>query len=253
MQKALENLAQQVTASAAKVVVDIGTSAGQARNAIDSAFNLSALPGLGWTLQHVDGALAIDAWLSTLAIANTGILYIPTAGNSSGDLTAAELAAINTHANDINNFVAGASDPTQGGGLFSMGESDLPGSYGWLTTLIPGIVFTDAGGGGIASDITLTAAGTAAFPGLTNADLAGADPWHGYFSGNLGGLQVLGVAPFSNQQRNVIIGGGAGTVIACGQPNQPPCPTVPEPASLSLLAAGFAGLVAARARRRANA
>ena len=47
---------------------------------------------------------------------------------------------------------------------------------------------TDIGGGGLGTDITLTAAGGTAFPGLTNADLAGADPWHNYFSGNLGGL-----------------------------------------------------------------
>jgi len=251
MQKALENLGSSVTGSAAKVVVDLGTTAGgQARNAINSAFGLSTLPGLGWSLLHVDGVTDIGNWLTALSTANTGILYIPTAGNSSGDLTTTELATINLHATEINNFVGGAGNPTQGGGLFSQGESGT-GAYGWLTTLIPGIVVTDVGGGGIGTNMTLTADGSSAFPGLTNAALANADPWHNYFSGNLGGLKVLATAPQGTATRNLILGGGAGTVIGCGQPGQPLCAAdpVPEPASLALIGLGFTALGVMRRRK----
>lgn len=253
MQKALENIAGQIAAGVTKVVADVGTTSSDARNSIDSAFTLSSLPGAGWTLTHVDGAAPIDAWLAALSTANTGILYIPTAGNAVGDLIGAELAIINARATEINNFVAGAGDPTMGGGLFSQGESPgAIGAYGWLTTLIPGIVVTDVGGGGVGADMTLTADGIAAFPGLTNADLAGADPWHNHFSGNLGGLKILATAPQGGTTRNIILGGGAGTVIGCGLPGQPACPThdqvIPEPSSLLLF--GLGGLGAGLVRRR---
>lgn len=241
MQRALENLAANlnVTGAASKTIVDVGTTAGQARNAIDSAFALSSLVGAGWTLTHVDGSVAIGTFLSTLSTAATSILYIPTAGNSGGDLDTAELAAVNANAAQIAAFVGGAGNALNGGGLFSMAETGT-GAYGWLTTLIPGIVFTDVGSGGIASDITLTAAGTAAFGGgLSNTDLAGADPWHGHFSGNLGGLSVLGVAnDAAGVSRNVIIGGGAGTSF------------VPEPETVPLVLLAGAALVVSGMRRR---
>ena len=110
-----------------------------------------------------------------LSTSNTGILYLSTAGLVSGDLDSAELAAVNANAAAINTFVSGAGNPAQGGALFAQGETGA-GEFGWLASLIPGIVSTDVGGGGLGTDVLLTAAGTAAFPGLTNADLAGADP-----------------------------------------------------------------------------
>jgi hypothetical protein len=153
------------------------------------------------------------------------------------------MAAINAGAAAIASFVGGAGDPTTGGGLFSQGQSGT-GAYGWLTTLIPGIVATDVGGGGISSNVTLTAAGTTAFPGLTNANLAGADPWHGYFSGNLGSLSVLATALDGGTSRNVILGGGAGTVITPDPPSG-----VPDSGStFALMAFGILGLAALRRR-----
>ena len=249
MQKALTNLASSLSGSVTKVLVDIGTSVGQARDAINSAFALSPLPGSGWTITHEDEAAAIDAWLAGMNTSNTGILYIPTLGLTGGDLLGSEITTINGRATEINTFVGGAGTPALGGGLFAMGETGS-GAYGWLTTLIPGIVVTDAGGGGISSPISLTAAGNAAFPGLSNSDLS-SGPWHEYFTGSLGGLSVLGTSPDGSQAtRNVILGGGVGTVIGCGAPGQPACPdnAIPEPASMLLF--GMGGLAAGFTRIR---
>jgi hypothetical protein len=248
MQRVLTNLGTSVDSGVAKVVQVIGTDAGsQSRVSITSAFNQSGLIGAGWSINYVsDGAIA--GFMSTLSTANTGILYLSTSGNVGGDMSATELADVNAAAAKINTFVSGAGNPATGGALFTQGETGT-GAYGWLSTLIPGILFTDVGAGGIATDITLTAAGTAAFPGLTNADIAGADPWHGYFSGNLGGLSVLGTALDGNNTRNLIIGGGAGTVISCGAVGAVPCPT-PEPETLPLLAIGGLAMALATLRRR---
>ena len=247
IQKALENLASAVTPSATKVLVNLGGNlTTQAGNAISSAFALSTLPGSGWVQVNVDGAANITTWLAALSTANTGILYIPSAGLTSGDLTETELAAINANAAAINSFVSGAGDPTVGGALFSEGEITLGAApaYGWLSTLIPGIVITQHGGGGVGSGLTLTADGNTAFPGLTNADLS-TGPWHTDFSGSLGGLKILA----TSGSANVILGGGAGTVIGCGTENRPACPsTVPEPASMLLF--GLGGLGAGFVRRR---
>lgn len=250
MQRALENLGSTVTSSAAKVVQVLGADTGsQARNAITSAFNQSSLVAAGWSIQYVSGAAAINTYFSTIGTANTGILYLSTAGLVSGDLDSAELAAVNANAAQINSFVGGAGNAALGGALFAQGETGN-GEFGWLSTLINGISTTDAGGGGIGTNITLTAAGASAFPGLTNADLAGADPWHAYFTGNLGGLSVLGVAnDASGASRSIIIGGGVGTTLQCGVPGTPPC-NVPEPGSLPLVALAALGLGMAGLRRR---
>lgn len=109
----------------------------------------------------------------------------------------------------------------------------------------------DVGAGGISTDITLTAAGATAFPGLTNADLSGADPWHGYFTGNLGGLSILGTALDGNNTRALILGGGVGTNLQCGLPGQPPCRT-PEPGSMVLVATAGLALLGLRRRRQSK-
>jgi hypothetical protein len=165
MQKALESLAPQVGNGQRTVValgIDPATSS-DARNAIQSAFALSSLAGT-WSLLFVDGDLAIGNYF---------------AGIGSPTPAGTELAVVTANAAAIDAFVGGAGAPGAGGGLFAMGETGA-GAYGWLTALLPGIVVTDAGGFGVGNDMTLAPAGTTAFPGLSHADPAGADPWHNY-------------------------------------------------------------------------
>jgi hypothetical protein len=253
MQRAFENLASNVTPTAARVVDVIGTAAGEgtAFDAIQSAFSLSSLASSGWTIRYHNGVPAINSFMGSLSTATTGILHLTTANLASGDMTTGELQAVNNFSANINNFVGGLGNAALGGALFAMGETGN-GEFGWLSALIPTITSVDIGGGGLATDITLTAAGASAFPGLTNADLGGADPWHGYFAGDLGGLSVLGSALQGGVQRAVIIGGGTGTIFQCGQPGQPACPNnaVSEPGSVPLVAVALAGIVAASRRRK---
>lgn len=238
MQRSLENLGSQVAPSAARVVVTLGTDPGStARQAIDSAFSRSALAAAGWTIQHINGEAAIQTYLASVSASNTGILYIPTQGNAGGDLTNAEAAVINASGAQIANYVGGAGNATLGGGLFSQSQS-----YGWLTSVIPGISVVDASGSGI----SLTLDGVAAFPGLTNADLS-AGPWHNYFEGNFGSLSVLATSNFGGVNRALILGGGAGTIISPVPPS-----AVPEPTTMILLGTGLAGIAAKVRRRRGS-
>ncbi len=248
-QRGFENLLPQV-GNGNTVAVCLGCT-GNTQSAFASAFDLATKP-VGWTRETVDGATDIASYFAgtlTRTLATTGLIYIPTGGNTSGGITAAELTVINTNATLVNTFVGGAGNPLVGGGLFAHGEGNTgAASWGWLTTLIPGIVATESGGSG---NLTLTAAGGTELPGLTNADLAGAQPWHNHFSGSFGGLSVLVETTASGGAagRAVVLGGGAGTQIGCGLPGQPPCiRQVPEPGVLSLMLVGLLGL--GRIRRR---
>jgi hypothetical protein len=253
-QRGFENLLPQV-GNGNTVAVCLGCT-GNTQSAFASAFDLAVKPA-GWTRETVDGDANITAYFAgTLGtgrnLGNTGLIYLPTGGNTAGGITAAELAVVNANALNLNNFVGGAGDATKGGGLFAHGEGATVGGWGWLTTLIPGIVATESGGG---ANLTLTAAGVAAFPGLTNTDVNNGTPWHNHFSGTFGGLQVLVATTDGPAGRAVVLGGGAGTVIGCGEPGQPPCQTapVPEPATMTMLGLGLSGLLAARRRRQHGA
>lgn len=258
MQSAFQNLGPAVT-NANKVVVCIGCNAGTAATAFNSAFNLSTLVGLGWTSAILTTNADITNFFNgtgTRNINNTGLIYMPTVGsNVSGGITDTQLGIVNGQGSAINNFVAG------GGGLFTQEQVNSSIGYGWLSSLLPGLTVSgDNTPGGVfnSNTLQLTTAGTTAFPGLTNAELSGATPWHAYFGGNLGGLQVLVVGNGNNVPAGafddaVVIGGGSGTIIVCGQPGQPPCP-IPEPSTSLLLVTGlgFAAIYAAK-RRRAEA
>lgn len=224
MQEALENLAPAVT-NGNKVVTILGSTF-SAATAANSAFNLSNLTAAGWTVQTITTANFATFFGAGGGLANAGILMMDSGFNVSGGVDG---SAFVPYASAINTFVG------NGGGLFSQGNG-----YDWVTALLPSLTVTDVGGGGIGSALSLTAAGTAAFPGLTNGDLS-TGPWHNYFT-NVGTLPILATALQGTTTRNVIIGSSSGSITNPGG--------VPEPSTLLLLGAGLMGIAA---RRRAKA
>jgi hypothetical protein len=203
----------------------------------------SAAGNAGLGVTFFDGAAVINGFFASLASGAVNPRIIWLAGSdASNNEDAAEIAAVNANAAALNSYVA------SGGGLMSHGISSA-GVYDWLSTLLPGITTP-----GICNSTgaTLTPAGQAAFPGLTNSNIdANAGPCHNTFGGNFGGLVALAL---DGTGTPYIIGGGGGTLIQCGQPGQPPCPTtgVPFPSTLGLLlSAGGFGLAVRlwRARR----
>ncbi len=191
MQRALENLAPGVT-NGNKQVVFLGSNVGtQAGNAALSAFTNSTLPGLGWTSVFINDA-AVSTFLSG-GLAGAGIIMMDSSDNNvSGGANFSERSAFTANAANINSFLGA------GGGLFSQANG-----YGWVSALLPTLTVNPLQ----ATGLTLTAAGTSAFPGLNNGDLS-SGPYHNYFT-NTGSLPILAV---NASQQAVILGASGGTV-----------------------------------------
>ncbi len=249
IQKAVGNVLSGVTRAGAFTtdIVALGSAANPTFDIINAGGAIgSAADVLGKSVLYVDGAAAITQFFTDLAAGtvNPGMLWF--AGTGTGnDLDTAEGAALTANAVAINAF--GAS----GGGIMAHGSGST--AYGWLFALLPGIV---EGAGCSSTGATLTAAGQAAFTGLSNSDINNlAGPCHSNFTGNFGGLTTLALDGRSVQNggpRSYIIGGGASTVIQCGQTGQPACPTgeLPEPSSLLLATLAGLALVVQQRRRR---
>jgi PEP-CTERM motif len=246
IEKAVSNVLSGVTRAGA-LTTDI-VALGSVANPTFDIFNAGGAIGsvgnvLSKSVTYIDGAAAINQFFVDLAggVINPGMLWFSGTG-ANNNLDGAEGAALTSNAAAINAF--GAS----GGGIMAHGSGSS--AYGWLSALLPGLI---EGGGCNAGGATLTAAGQAAFPGLTNNDVNGnAGPCHSSFSGDFGGLTTLAL---DGGGLSYIIGGGAGTVIVCGQPGQPVCPPtnqVPEPSSLLLMTLAGLALAAQQRRRRSG-
>ncbi|MFN8545350.1 MAG: hypothetical protein U0807_14235 [Candidatus Binatia bacterium] len=170
-------------------------------------FDGSTLPGLGWTRVTLTTASDITDFFSGAGVVNvnnTGIIYLPTDENNvSGGISAAQIAIVDANASLLNTFVQ------NGGGLFTHDETYITGGFGWLTTLLPGIIRHDPSEQSC-NDVSLavTLDGVAALPGLTDPIASSATPWHSWFSGNFGGLDVLVTGPCSAGAQAVVLGGG---------------------------------------------
>jgi PEP-CTERM motif len=251
MQKAFESMAPSVT-NGSKTVVCIGCNGSTASAAVASAVTNSTLGAGGWTVISLTSTADITNFFNGTGatnLSNAGIIYMPTvSGNVGGGITDTQLAIVNGQGAALDTFIAA------GGGLFTQEQANSTIGYGWLSSLLPGLgIHGDNDGFDFnAGVLNLTAAGSAAFPGLTDAILSAGTPWHGFFAGPLGALVPLVTGPAdgnldrvrgANEVGFVVLGGnitGGGIITSA-----------PEPATIALFGIGVAGLAVARRRKRA--
>lgn len=220
MQRALENIGAGVTNGQTTVAI-LGSTGGAAA-AANSAFDLSSLNAT-WDRANIAVADFSDFFsgVGTVNINTVGILMMDSNGNVGGGVNG---SAFTPYASIIDAFVGA------GGGLFSQANG-----YAWLTALLPNVTVV----GEFDTGIELTAAGNAAFPGLTNADLS-AGPYHNRFEG-FSPIPTLGTS--TNSGNAIIIGGTGGSITNPGG-------SIPVPGSLTLLGAGLLGLGALSRKRK---
>jgi len=202
LQRALENISPRVTRANTGSIAALGSTSSTETSDDAGAAVGRAGAKAGLTVTYYEGATAINGFFTALSAgaATPRIIWIAGTG-ASNDLDSSEISALDANATAIADFV------NQGGGLMSHGTA-----YGWLQALLPGLQTVNSGS---SNDLSLTPAGQAAFPGVTNADV-NAGPWHNYFQGNFGGLQVLTTSANKTDSAGnpaaVIIGGAAVTL-----------------------------------------
>jgi len=195
IKKALQNIHSSVTRSNDGTVAVLGSANSTATSADAGGAYHYATPQAGMTAVFYDGPVQLENFFNALRAGTVHPAIIVAVGtDANNDLEQNEGVVL------ANNAVTMADFVNSGGGLLSHGYGPI--AYGWLTTLLPGIV---EGNGCTVETLSLTADGQAAFPGLTNNDIR-AGPCHSHFSGNLGNLKVLAR---DGSQLNIIIGGAA--------------------------------------------
>ena len=210
IEKAIGNLASNVTRPGNNgSIAALGSAASLATSSNAGAAIGSVAQKLGKTVTYYRNDTDVQTFFNQLAASTTNpaIIWISgtDASNDFGDNVGGG-AVLAPNASAIASFVA------SGGGLMVHSAQ-----YNFLTTLLPGIVITNT----CQTPVTLTPAGISAFPGLTSVDVS-AGPCHASFSGQFGGLQVLGT---DSGGRVVFLGGGATTTIT------PPTPIASGPPS----------------------
>lgn len=203
LERALENVSPNVTRANDGSVAALGSDPGDADDCgnAGSAIGVAAAEA-GLSVTYYEGPDAIDEFFTALAdgMASPRIIWIAGTG-ASNDLDSDERDALAANATAIGDFV------NAGGGLVSHGSA-----YEWLFGLLPGLASVDNGS---SDDLYLTPEGAAAFPGVTESDV-NAGPWHNFFEGDFGGLQVLvrsGDIDDSQGSDAAVILGGAAVVL----------------------------------------
>ncbi len=216
LQRALENIKPNVTRSNDGSIAALGSAAVEGvvcDNAGSAILSAATAPAVGLTVNYHNGEPAITAFFAALASgsARPAIIWIAGTG-ASNDLDDVESDALTANAAAISSFVS------SGGGLMSHGTA-----YGWLTALLPGATTVNNGSSG---DLFFTPEGLTALPVLTVADI-NAGPWHNYFEGDFGGLQVL---VRSRNRLDSVTGGPAAVVLGGAQVTFEKNPATPPPA-----------------------
>lgn len=179
-------------------IAALGSAAAPETNGGDAGAAIgAAAQELGLSVTYYEGDAAINGFFSALGgSADPSIIWIPGDG-AQNSLDSDEAGALTGNAAAISSFVA------SGGGLFSHGSE-----FGWLTALLPDAIAN--GDDSSSDDLYFTPEGLSTLTGLTESDI-NAGPWHNFFEGDFGGLDVLvrsgDVDDALGQDAAVILGG----------------------------------------------